>query len=123
MTLHEDSLYARHMFESAQKALIFVTGKTRDDYQQDEVLWLALMHLVQTIGEAARNTSKDFQSEHPEIPWKSIMGIRHRIVHNYTDVDEEVIWRTINDDLAPLIQALEPFISLQDSQDDAHPED
>lgn len=111
MTQHDDSLYLTHMLESAQKALLFVKDKTRADYDADEVLRLALVHLIQTIGEAARNISKTFQDEHPEIAWKPIMGIRHRIVHNYADVDDQVIWKTLTDDLPPLIQQLEKLIA------------
>lgn len=111
MTQHNDGLYLLHMFESSQKALAFTQGKTRVDYDQDEVLQLALLHLIQTVGEAARNISEDYQKQHPEIAWKAIMGIRHRIVHNYADIDDEVIWKTVTDDLPALLNALEKLIS------------
>ena len=111
MTQHNDDLYLLHMLESAQKALAFVQGKTRSDYDQDEVLQLALLHLIQTVGEAAHNISEDYQHQHPEIAWKPIMGIRHRIVHNYADIDHEVIWKTVTDDLPPLVKVLERLIS------------
>lgn len=106
MTQHDDSLYLLHMVESAQKAVKFVQGKTRVEYDRDEMLRLALLHLIQTVGEAARNVSKSFQDDHPQIPWKAVMGIRHRIVHNYADVDEDVIWQTVTGDLPPLIESL-----------------
>ncbi len=102
MTQHDDSLYLLHMVESAQKAVKFVQGKTRVEYDRDEMLRLALLHLIQTVGEAARNVSKSFQDDHPQIPWKAVMGIRHRIVHNYADV----IWQTVTGDLPPLIESL-----------------
>lgn len=111
MTQHNDSLYLLHMLESAQKALAFVQGKTRDDYDDNEVLRLALLHLIQTVGEAARNISDAYQKQHPEIAWKPIMEIRHRIVHNYADVDDEVIWKTVTDDLPPLVSSLEKLVS------------
>ena len=111
MTQHNDDLYLLHMLESAQKALAFVQGKTRDGYDDNEVLRLALLHLIQTVGEAARNVSEAYQKQHPEIAWKPIMGIRHRIVHNYADVDDEVIWKTVTDDLPPLVIHLEKLIS------------
>ena len=107
---HNDDLYLLHMLESAQKSLAFVQGKTRADYDQDEVLQLALLHLIQTVGEAARNISDEYQQQHPEIAWKPIMGIRHRIVHNYADIDDEVIWKTVTDDLPPLVQSLEKLV-------------
>ncbi len=110
MTQHNDDLYLLHMFESAQKALVFVQGKSRSHYDQDEVLQLALLHLIQTVGEAARNISEEYQQHHPEIAWKPIMGIRHRIVHNYADIDDEVIWKTVTDDLPVLVKILERLV-------------
>ena len=113
MTLHNDDLYLLHMLESAQKALAFVQGKSRTEYERDEVLRFALLHLIQTVGEAARNISDEFQHQHPEIAWKPIMGIRHRIVHNYADIDEEVIWKTVTDDLPALVKVLEQLVPPQ----------
>jgi uncharacterized protein with HEPN domain len=115
MTQHDDSLYLLHMFESAQKALRFVQGKTRAEYDQDEVLRLALLHLIQTIGEAAHRISKTYQDTHPEVAWKAITGIRHRIVHNYVDIDDEVIWKTVTDDLPPLLDQLRHLIPPESS--------
>ena len=60
-----------------------VEGKTRAEYDQDEALQLALTHLLQTIGEAARRISADFRSAHAGIPWPAIVGMRHRVVHDY----------------------------------------
>ena len=51
---------------------------------------LALAHLVQVIGEAARRVSPEFCDAHPEIPWKAIVGMRHKVVHDYMDVDEDI---------------------------------
>lgn len=115
MTQHNDLLYLRHMFEAAQKAQLFLKDKTRQDYDGDEVLRIALIHLVQTIGEAARNVSPIMQARYPGVPWKQIMGIRHRIVHNYAEVDEDVIWKTITHDLPPLTRALERILPSDDT--------
>ena len=59
MTQHDDQLYVWHMLESAEKARHFAYGKTRADFESDEVLRLALIHLVQTIGEAAQRFARD----------------------------------------------------------------
>ena len=86
----DDSLYVGHMLDMAQKALSLIEGKDRTTYDQDEVLRLALAHLIQVIGEAARHISQDLRDVHPQIPWKAIIGMRHRIVHDYLDVDEDI---------------------------------
>ena len=106
MTQHQEDLYLRHKLESAEKAEQFSTGISRAAFDPDEVLRLALLHLIQMIGEAARGVSAEFQGNHPEIPWKVITGMRHRIMHGYADVDEDVVWATIHEDLLPLIASL-----------------
>ena len=117
MTRHDDLLYLRHMIEAAQKARLFVRGKTREDYDRDEVLRIALVHLVQTVGEAARNVSQTTQADNPNVPWKQVMGIRHRIVHNYADIDEDIIRKTVIDDLPPLISALDHLLPSEGQND------
>ena len=80
------------MLDTARKALDLVRGKLREDFDRDEVLDLALTHLLQVIGEAARRVSTGFTEQHPEIPWRAIVGMRHRVVHDYLHVDEDVVW-------------------------------
>ena len=68
---------------------------------------MGLAHLVQVIGEAARKVSPEFQSDHPEIPWRQIVGMRHRIVHDYMRMDEDVLWKVVSEDLPALLPHLE----------------
>jgi len=66
----DDLVYAGHMLDMAHKAVSKVAGKARAEYDQDENLRMALVHLILTLGEAARRVSLAFQQAHPEIPWK-----------------------------------------------------
>ena len=65
---HDDRVYLRHMLEMAREARLLVQDKTRADFDRDEVLRLALRHLLQIIGEAANQVSPDYRGTHPEIP-------------------------------------------------------
>ena len=82
-----DLVYVGHMLDMAKKAVAKATGLTHDSYDTDENLRLALTHLVQVVGEAGRNVSREFCGEHPEIPWQEIVGMRHKVVHDYLGVD------------------------------------
>lgn len=48
--------------------------------------------------------------DYPEIPWKAIVGMRHKVVHDYFGVDEDVVWRTVTNELPPLLEKLRPLI-------------
>ena len=106
MSEHEDVIYLGHMLDMSQKALRLVEGKQRRDYDDDESLRLALAHLLQVIGEAARHVSQAFWDSHPDIPWKAIIGMRHKVVHDYMDVDEDIVWDTVTTELGPLVDQL-----------------
>ena len=71
---------------------------------------LALVHLVQVIGEAARQVSREFADTHPEVPWANIIGMRHKLVHDYLGVDEDIVWQAVTADLPTLVGVLEPLV-------------
>ena len=106
MTQRDDSVYVAHMINTANKAIYFVAGLSREDFDNNEQLKLAVTHLLQIIGEAARRVSSDFRDRHPEIPWKAIVGMRNKVVHDYLNVDEDIVWDTVKYDLAPLVVEL-----------------
>ncbi len=106
----EDGVRLRHMLDAAQQTSAFMEGRSREDLDNDTMLMLAVVRLVEIIGEAAQNTSKDIQSASPDIPWRQIKGIRNRLAHAYFDVDLDVIWDIIENDLEQLIQTLERLL-------------
>jgi uncharacterized protein with HEPN domain len=97
------------MLDAVRLARQFVQGKSGADYDDDQPLRLALVHLLQTIGEAARRVSSEFRTRHPEIPWPAVVGMRHRVVHDYLSVDLDLVWDVVQGDLPQLIAALEPL--------------
>lgn len=111
MTQRDDLVYVGHMVDTANKVITFVAGLSREDFDDNEQLRLAITHLLQVIGEAARRVSLDFRGAHPEIPWKAIVGMRSKVVHDYLNVDEDVVWDTVKNDLPPLIAKLEKLLS------------
>ncbi len=99
MSKVDDLTRLRHMRDAASKAIAFVNQRTREDLEQDEMLALALIRLIEIIGEAAHYVSPDCQSAYPQIPWREIVGMRNRIVHAYFDVDLDVVWQVVTVDL------------------------
>ena len=106
---HDDSVYVGHMLDLSRRVVEKTSGKTRKEFQADDNLRLALAHLLQTIGEAARRVSREFQAAHPEVPWAAIIGMRHKVVHDYLDVDEDVVWRTAQEEVPVLVATLAPL--------------
>jgi uncharacterized protein with HEPN domain len=103
----DDLVSVGHMLDTARRATEKIHGKSRRDFDADENLRLALAYLLQIFGEAARQVSPQFRDSHPAIPWNAIIGMRHKVVHDYLNVDVDVVWRTATQELEPLIVALE----------------
>ncbi len=105
-----DLVYVEHMLDMAKKAVSKTKGLSRDAYDADENLRLALIHLIQIIGEAGRQVSREFADLLPEIPWADIVGMRHKVVHDCLGVDEDIVWQVVTGDLPKLIAVLEPLV-------------
>lgn len=104
---NDDLVRLQHMLDAAVDAVSFAQGQTRADLDRDRKLALALVKAVEIIGEAAYRMSPDTQAQISEIPWDDIIGMRHRLVHAYFDINLDILWRTIQDDLPPLIAILQ----------------
>ena len=111
MGLHEDEIRARHMLDAARKAVEFCRDKARTDLDQDELLSLALIRPVEVIGEAAKGVSLEFRSRAGDIPWREIAGTRDRLIHGYADVDLDIVWHIVSEDLPPVIATLERILA------------
>lgn len=105
----------QHMLEAAQEAVTFVQARTRDDLDHDRVLSLALVKLIETIGEAATSITPAMRERLPQIPWAEIIGMRHRLVHGYYEIDLNIVWEVISHDLPPPINHLNNILADQDS--------
>ena len=105
-----DLVYVGHMLDMARKAVSKTVGVSREAYDTDENLRLALTHLIQVIGEAARQVSREFSNTCPEITWADIIGMRNKVVHDYLGIDEDIVWEVATKDLPRLVEALEPIV-------------
>ncbi len=98
------------MLDAALKALHFTKGKNKIDHETDELLVLALVRLIEIIGEAANKVTAEFKERFPNIPWKEIIGTRNRLIHGYEDVNLNILWQIVSVDLINLSQDLQKII-------------
>ena len=106
MTQHNSSGSLRHMLDHALEAVAMTRGKTRADLDKDRQLNLALVRLLEIIGEAASRIPKEDQSRHADISWPEIVSLRNRLIHGYDAVDFDILWQIVNQDLPTLIESL-----------------
>jgi uncharacterized protein with HEPN domain len=94
------------MLDHALEAVAMVEGKTRGNLDKDRKLNLALVRLLEIIGEAATRIPKEDQTHYSDIPWSEIVSLRNRLIHGYDTVDFDILWQIMNHDLPELIKAL-----------------
>jgi len=70
----------------------------------------AVLRNLTVIGEAAANVPEDVQAKYPRIPWLDMKGMRNIVVHEYFGVDLGIIWKTVRDDVPPLLQQIESLL-------------
>ncbi len=101
----------QHMLDYAREAADMTQGRVRADLDTDRMFNLALVRLVEVVGEAASWIESDFRALHPQVQWRDIVATRNRLIHEYDQVDLNRIWRIVQDDIPPLIAQLESIIA------------
>lgn len=86
------------------------SSKGRDAFDGDELIQSWIVRHLQVIGEAARALPDDVRAKALDIDWKGITGMRHVLVHDYFEIDRELVWSTVERELTPLRAALERLL-------------
>ena len=99
------------MLLAARRTRTFIEGKERDDLEKNnELLGFAVVRAVELVGEAASKVTPETRQLYPEIPWRNIIGMRNRMVHDYLNVDYDIVWAVAVKNLPSLIQKLEVIL-------------
>ncbi|HYC92283.1 MAG TPA: HepT-like ribonuclease domain-containing protein [Thermoanaerobaculia bacterium] len=108
MSKRSDLVYFGTLLDAARDARNHAQDITKEEYDASRTIQLALTYLVQSVGEAASRVPMPLRVEHPEIDWARMIGMRHRIVHDYRNIDTERVGSVLHEEL-PLIEQLLAF--------------
>jgi len=92
-------LLIEDIWEAVEKVERYVSGMDHDAFVKDEKTVDSVVRNLEIIGEAANRLPQNFKTQHSEIQWPKIIGLRHRIVHDYFNIDVEIVWQIIQEDL------------------------
>ena len=115
MSVRREYIRLRHMLDYAQEAVGLVHDRKREDLEDDRLLELALVRLLEVVGEAASRVSMEDRALYPDIPWPQIVGLRNRLIHGYDAVDQDILWQIVVQDLPPLITTLKEILAGYDT--------
>jgi uncharacterized protein with HEPN domain len=98
-----------HIIEAAREAIGYVQGKQRSDLDNDKMLVHSLVRCLEIIGEAAARISDDGKANIPHVPWNRIVGMRNRLIHAYFDINLDIVWQTVKEELPELLKIIGPY--------------
>jgi uncharacterized protein with HEPN domain len=107
----DDLIRIRHMIDAAREAIQFVADRKREDLDRDRMLVLSLVKSVEILGEAASKVSEEFRQTHPAMPWREMVTMRNRLIHGYFDINLDIVWQTVSEELPPLVATLEAVLA------------
>ena len=103
-----DRLFLKHMLAAMERVGELIGRIDREAFDRDWVLQDAVMRELEVLGEAAGRVSPALVQAHPEIPWREITGLRHKLIHDYFEVDLSIVWGTATSnvpEVSPFVRA------------------
>ena len=97
-----DSVYLAHILDAIHQIEIYTAGLDYDQFLEIRLVQDGVIRQLEIIGEASRNLSVDFQTQHPETPWPAIISLRNRLIHAYFEVNLGVVWDILQNDIPSL---------------------
>ena len=109
--MRKDDAYLEDILEAAKAIQRFTAGVSLADFKSNEEKDEAVNRKFEIIGEAACKLSPEGRNTFPETPWKLITAMRNILIHDYDDVDLDVVWETVQRDIPPLVTRLEAYLT------------
>ncbi len=106
---HRD--YLEDICQAAKKALAFVGDMTYETFLADDKTVFAVIRALEIVGEATKRIPQSIRDRYPGVPWRSMAGIRDKLIHDYVSLNLEVIWKTVTTDLPALLPMIQRILN------------
>ena len=110
MSKRDDGLYLTDMWDAIIKIEKYIGQKSFEEFVADDLVYDAVMRQLTILGEAANSVSKGIREQYPDVSWFEIVGLRNRLMHEYSNVEDDIVWGTFVNDLPVLKQQLEKML-------------
>ena len=111
MSERKDSEFVADIREAIRRISVYNEGMNYDAFLIDIKTQDAVTRNLEIIGEAVKNLSPELRQLHPDIPWRSMAGVRDRLIHDYFGVNLDIVWEIISNELPKLVEPLEKILA------------
>jgi uncharacterized protein with HEPN domain len=115
MTDRSSSDHLEDILDAAEKAQAFAEGTTYESFVDDDKSVFAVIRALEVVGEATKRLPQPLRDEYPQVPWSSMAGMRDNLIHDYSDVDRQLVWRTVQDELPEVRRHLRMILEEMES--------
>ena len=110
MSRRDPMVAVQQMRDHGKEAMELAEGRRRADLDLDRMFELAMVRLLEVLGEAARRVPDEFRARYPHVPWRQTTDLRNVLIHEYDTVDFDALWRIVQEHLPPLVPQLQAII-------------
>ena len=104
--MKDDQLYIDHILQCISKIELYLTDLDKESFSNDSKTQDAVVRQLEIIGEATKRISNEFRIRNPQIPWSDMAGMRDILIHDYIDVDLDIVWKTASESIGALKELL-----------------
>jgi len=104
--MKDDQAYIEHILQSIFRIETYIAGKDYKYFSNDFLTQDGVVRQLEIIGEATKKISKDLRNKNPQVPWSDMAGMRDILIHDYLDVDIDVVWKTVSESIPELKELL-----------------
>ena len=105
--MKDDRIYIEHILQSINRIEQYISGKDHQSFSNDFMTQDAVVRQLEIIGEATKLISKGLRIINPQIPWSDMAGMRDILIHDYIDVDLDIVWKTASESIINLKNLLQ----------------
>ena len=105
--MKDDKIYIDHILQSIDRIEDYLSGKDHQAFSDDFMAQDAVVRQLEIIGEATKRISKDLRNLNPQVPWTDMAGMRDILIHDYIDVDLDIVWKTASESIINLKSLLQ----------------
>ena len=113
----DDTVYLRHIRDAIEQIGEYLEGVSVEQFMHKRILQDGVVRQLEIMGEASRNISNDLCQQYSQVPWGQMIGLRNRVIHAYFDVNLQIVWEIVENDLPLLQQQIELILKGADEQD------